>query len=1047
MLNALLLGHPRLFLDGNEVKIPSRKAAALLYFLLLSDRSHSRTSLAGLFWGDVTEQSARRSLRVALTKLRAAIGDYVIADRTRIGFDHHRPHQVDTIILRQALAGLPGGVATAREAVQLLRGEFLEDFHVGGAPEFENWQLGQRERSDRAGRALLLALVEHDHQTGQLEQALAYARRLLAMDPWREEAQRWVMRLLAELGRTTAALAQYERCRELLAQELGVEPARETVELAEAIRALLVQPTAPAASQPGAHQLNLLPDVPHNLPVAGTAFVGRAAELDQIERLFDNRQCQLLTLLGPGGVGKSRLALEAARRWLKAPVAPFPDGIFFIPLSAATAGDDLFQLIAAGLELALGGDHPAGEQLLGHLSGRQMLLILDNFESLPDQAGRLLELIGRAPGVRLLVTSQERLPLMEAWNLDLLGLESPPTSQHDGLEEYSAVQLFFERARRLALDFDLQAEAEGVAEICRLVDGLPLAIELAAAWVRGFPCQEIARRIAADLAFLQTISPSLPPRQRSLEAVFMHSWALLATEEQAIYAALSAFQGGFTTKAAQQVAGAPLRQLLSLRDKSLLQRLPSGRYEMHQILRQLATRQLRAEEAQQLARRHAEHYVRFLHHRQGFRREPDIPAVLDEIAADLDNIRKAWRWAAAAGDDHLLDQAMRCLTHFYDLRGYFAEGDAAFSLAAEGLPPGSTLAARLTYRRARFAFRLGRNEMARDLAEGALAGLEQQGAQRDVAGCLLVLGNAVRDMGDHAAARSHFSRSAALFEALDDLLGLAAAANNLGVVYFYEDDLQGAVDQFKQALAALERAGVEDTMTEMGNIGLCYGDMGQHQQAIEYLQRSLAMAERFNAPLSAGLAHHNLGNAHRLSGAPETAAEHLRTAIAIFRELDSRDALAAALADLATAYIELAQYEDAEAALQEGLELEVALARPRGITHKYLGMGNLHLAQGDHEQALHYYRQVLAQSEEEVGSAPLLNALLGAAVIQARAGQQAQLQAVLATVQAHPQAGHETQRNLRAYAQELAVEIDPLQAWPKEKLAILAQATLGENPD
>jgi DNA-binding SARP family transcriptional activator/predicted ATPase len=1042
MLQLSLLGHPHIRLDEHELKIASSKARALLYFLAVSNRPHSRTSLAGLLWGDVSEEAARRSLRVALSKLRPLIGDYVLGDHATVRFNHSRPHWLDVARLRAARAALHD-VTAAREVVPLLRGEFLEDFHIRAAPEFETWLLSEREMLDRDARSLLQALVAHDHEARRLEEALANARRLLALDPWREEAQRWVIRLLAELGRTGPALAQYEQCRQMLAQELGIEPTQETQSLAEAVRAgMLVAAMQVVAS--GRPPEKPKRPVPHNLPVATTTFVGRVSELAQIHTLLAREDCRLLTLLGPGGVGKSRLGLEAARRWLSGTDESFADGLYLVPLAAVAPDDDLAQAIAAALGLSLSGADSAEKQLFRYLAERRALLILDNFEQLMDQAGWLLEMLAAAPAVKLLVTSRERLPLLEGWSLDLQGLDLPPTGVVEDIDTYGSARLFFERARRLVLSFELHTEAQEVARICRLVDGLPLAIELSAAWVRGFSCAEIAERISADRTFLQTASPSLPPRQQSLQAVFMNSWSLLGPDEQTVYASLSVFQGGFTARAAEQVSRAQQRQLLGLADKSLLRRRPDGRYEMHEVLRQFAAARLATEDAQLLERAHADYFSRFLQKREGFQGRPDAPNILGEIAADLENIRRAWRWASAARNEQLLKQAMRTLSHFYDLRGLFAEGAAAFAQAAETLPASSPLRARLIYRQARFAFRLGQNERALALGTAALAELEATGEQRDVAGCLLVLGNAVRDMGDHAAARSHFSRSAALFERLDDPLGLAAAANNLGVVYYYEDDLAGAVAHFEQALAARERAGVEDTMTELGNIGLCYGDMGDHGRAIEFLERSLAVAERFGAPLSAGLARHNLGNAYRLSGWADKAVEQLAAGIATFRELGGRDALAAALADLAAAYLPLGRYEAAEAALREGLELEEALARPRGIAHKYLGLGNLYLAQGDRARALGHYRQVLALPEEEIGAVPILNALLGAAVARAQAGDRALLPVALATVQAHPQAGYETQQNVRNWAQELEIEVDPTLARPPGEMGVLVQA-LGQG--
>ncbi|MDX1616692.1 MAG: BTAD domain-containing putative transcriptional regulator, partial [Candidatus Promineifilaceae bacterium] len=892
MLKLALLGHLQIELDGRPVSLTSSKALALLAYLAVGGRPYSRSALAGLLWPEKTESQARRNLRVALTRLRQAVGDHVEADRKSIAFAADRSHWLDVRVLQQAAAHLEDNAA-ARAALDLVRGDFLEDLHVRDAPEFEVWLLGQRERLRRQARQIMRALLDHDLARGQYQQGLAAARRLLAQDPWREEAHRWLIRFLALNGQRAAALAQYEQCRQILAEELGVEPSAETRALVEAVQAGRLGP------DPGPEPA-LLQAVAHNLPALATSFVGRREEMDQIRSLLADDDCRLLVLLGPGGVGKSRLALEASRQALRRQPVPFPDGVFLVSLADVEDESGLALAVAEALGLTLQGRQPPLAQLQDYLGPKRLLLYLDNFEQLVDQSGLLVDLLARVPGLKLLVTSRQRLPLLEAWNLDLRGLEVPPEHGGEDPAEYSAGQLFVERARRINLGFDTAAEAAAIGRICSLVDGLPLALELAAAWTRGLSCQAIVDHITADAERLALASPSLPARQRSLEAVFRHSWELLGQQEQDVFTALALFRGGFSLAAAEDVAGAQRRHLLSLVDKSLVRRLPSGRYDLHALLRQQAAGHLSPERRAALQAAHARYFALFLAEQNREHENGDAPAALDAVAGELDNVRAAWQQVVTQADQTLIAEMMEPLSHFHDVRGYFAEGLALLEQAAAALPAGTLLWARLRYRQTRFAFRLGRNAAARRLGSEALAVLEAEGHVRDQAGCLLTLGNVVRDMGEHEAARTYFRRSAALFAELDDPQGEASAANNLGVVYYYEDDIPGAIEHFKAALRARQRAGVSDTITELGNIGLCYAELGQHPQAVDYLERSLAMARRFDNQLAVGLAHHNLGNATRNQDNVATALDHLEKAIAQFRSLEAQDALAAALTDLAS---------------------------------------------------------------------------------------------------------------------------------------------------
>jgi predicted ATPase/class 3 adenylate cyclase len=547
-----------------------------------------------------------------------------------------------------------------------------------------------------------------------------------------------------------------------------------------------------------------------SLPSPGTSFVGRESELDAINGLLEDPGCRLLTLVGPGGVGKTRLALEAAAGRIER----YPHGVHFVPLVSVPSAEFLAPAVAEAIQFAVDGAHSgfsAQDQLLDYLSERSTLLVLDNFEHLVDGSRLLAELIERAPGVELLTTSRERLNLQSEWVFDVEGL---------GLAESNggsaALRLFSERATQIEPGFTLsEEERAGALRICRAVGGMPLGIELAASWVAMLSCAEIADEIERNVDFLATSMQDVPERHRSLRAAFDHSWRLLSAEQRDAFARLSVFRGSFDREAAHAVARADLRVLSELVSKSLVRRPDFGRFELHELLRQYAAEQLhlsRAEEAD-ARERHARHYAAMLLEREAALVGPESVVARDELRGELDNLRAAVEWTLAEGDEHVALPVLEAFYVFLWMQSWFEGGETLERLArtagsdADDPDSASAVALAAAMDRVAIGARLGYDPEAEKLAGRCLPVLRARNLERALARCLCTLGilAGYRDALPEAVA--FLEEGTKIANAIGDGLTESGALMDLGFGRLLMDDLDAAREAFEAAHALSEKLG------------------------------------------------------------------------------------------------------------------------------------------------------------------------------------------------------------------------------------------------
>jgi predicted ATPase len=548
-----------------------------------------------------------------------------------------------------------------------------------------------------------------------------------------------------------------------------------------------------------------------NLPLPRTSFVGRDSELEEIDGLLDDPGCRLLTLVGPGGAGKTRLALEAAARR----VDRYPHGVHFVPLASVASPDFLGPALSESIQFAVDAVHSgfsAQDQLLDYLSERSTLLVLDNFEHLVEGSGFLSEVIERAPQVALLTTSRERLNVQSEWVFDVDGLGLAES----GNGSASAMRLFVERATQVAPGLTLDdAEYSQALRICRLVDGMPLGIELAASWASVLSCAEIADEIEGNIDFLATSMRDVPERHRSLRAVIDQSWRLLTDEQRSAFSRLSVFRGSFDRSAAAAVTGADVRLLSELVAKSLLRRPDFGRFELHELLRQYAAEQLRSSSAEEAyaRERHARHYATMLLERRAALMGPELAEARDELRGELDNLRAAAEWMLTESDERSALEVLEAFNTFLWMHAWYEGAETLERLehtaGFDADDPASASAVALAAAMYRIAIgaRLGYDPEAEELAIRCVPILRARNMERELANCLCSMGmwGVYRDVYAEAAAFS--AEGAELAQTSGDGIAECGGLMDLGFARLLMGDLEAAREAFNAAHAASDRLG------------------------------------------------------------------------------------------------------------------------------------------------------------------------------------------------------------------------------------------------
>jgi predicted ATPase/DNA-binding SARP family transcriptional activator len=677
-----LLGVPSLRYQEAWHQLPATKASALLFYLAYRGDWVDRGKLVYLFWPDTTEQTARRRLSRILIELKKLLyAKDIEAEPSRLRW------QVKTDVQDFVAANNEGRL---NQVVQLYGGALLETFSPPNVPEFESWLELERQELHKSWKNAVLTLASDFEGKEQYSQAAEVLERLHKTESFDETIFRRYLENLQQSHQQAKALEIFEHFKKNLEQEFDSAPERETLELIQAIRQgeVLVKTTTVTATKLPISLTNPKAKPRHNLPVQPTQFVGREVEKAELAEYLTDSSCRLLSIVAPGGMGKTRLAIEVARTR----VEQFEHSVCFASFVAVNAPEQMIYTIADALDIKFFGQREPKEQLFDYLAEKELLLILDNLEHLLSGVQLIRELLETAPKIIILATSRERLNLQAEHVFDLGGL-AVPDEKNSNAKEFDSLQLFAERAKHNRHDFILDNNSmPAVTHICKLVEGMPLAIELATSWLRVLSITDIAREIEKGIGLLETSARDLPARHHSIRAVFDHSWKLLTEAEQTALRRLSVFQGGFRREAALEVSGGSLPILASLVDKSFLSLTLNGRYRRHPLIIQYAQEKLAAypEEKAQTEEKHGLYYLHFRQNPDevsGTLKGKETPEAFQEVIGavkeELANMRSAWTWAIR---ETRVDELRLFAYHFiYDGLGQPQESLELYSMTVKSL--------------------------------------------------------------------------------------------------------------------------------------------------------------------------------------------------------------------------------------------------------------------------------------------------------------------------------------------------------------------------
>jgi DNA-binding SARP family transcriptional activator/predicted ATPase len=993
-LSIFLLGTPRIEKEGIKLRVQRKKSLALLAYLSVSNQSHLRETLATFLWPEHDYTSARNNLRRTLSDLKETLGSaFLEVDRQNIRIADRPELWVDFFVFQQLLSEVrnhrhpksscPDCIARLTEAVQLYKGDFMAGFNLPDCPDFDDWQFFIRERLRTDLSAALQWLIQESAKLGDYETAIPYAQQWVSLDKAHEPAHTLLMRLYAGSGQYSAALRQYHECELYLKHELGVQPQENTCRLYQAILERRVdfdryhtEPKAFEISQPR-----------NNLPLQTIPFIWRDEDMREIINRLNDPNCRLLSLLGPGGCGKTRLAIEAGNLVLN----DYPDGVFFVSLEPIDTVDAIVPAIAEAIGFSFSQSMSAEpveprKQLINYLRYKTILLILDNYEHLLEGIGLAIEILKFAPKVKIVATSRSRLNVFEEHAFMIPGMKHPDyeisTIDEDSIEaamKYEAIQLFIQSAYWAYPGFKVSSETlPSIIRICQMLIGMPLGIILAAAWLRLLSLQEIEKEIYKGLDLLEAELRDLPDRQRSIRAVFNRSWIMLNEREQQLFASMSVFRGGCTREAARFVIGASLQELRTLVDRSFLQRDLNGRFSLHRLLRYYGAERLtEIPQIEKIVRdRHSVYFAGKLQGWQSDLKGTGQASAIAEMDLEVENCKAAWEWSVEQKRMDHLQNMCESLFLYNNWRQRYKEGAKIFGSAAEKLRAipsieGLRILPMIIAYEAILSFSYSEPERCELMLEEAQRILnDQRLAAQDVkkeqATLLRLKGYALVDTSRSQEANRCLKQSLILSRELEDNWAIGKILFDLGRDCWWKGESNLAISFYEESVNYLRKAGdlsgLSLSLSYLGTFLLTVTE--EYERGENILREALEIQRRIGEPLGSGFILLCLAMyVYFRVGQFIEAEPLLEECTQIVYETGDMSNWALGLASLGDIKLGLGDYDSALQFFAKSMETSREIDNPRGIVHSSWGLTFLSLLHGRPDQAAGFCQEAISIGE------------------------------------------------------------------------------------
>lgn len=986
-LTIQLFGPLRVLVQGEPMpRVPTRAVEWLLALLVLRHgRTVDRAWLAGTLWPDSEESRALSNLRDMLVHLRKALGleraRVLSPTRDTLTLDLEGV-EVDVVRFDRAVRNREE--AEFKHAVEVYTGTLLEGCT-------EEWVFSERASREQACLRALETLADAAEQRQDYAEALVLFRRAESMDALSDSTQRGLMRMLTATRHTPAALYAYREYRLRLREEMNVEPDEQTVQLYQQIReqtrqAAQKRDSTRAEAPPAPVSSPQTPSPPSTLPHPLTALIGREQETREISEALS--RSRLVTLVGGGGVGKTRLSIQVARSL----ASDHAQEVVFVELAALSEP----QLLSTFVVTVLGIREEASPQpdyllraLTARLSTQPVLLVLDNCEHMIEAAASLTQtLLERCPVLRILTTSRQRLGLTGevVWRVpsllvpDLEPLPAEPAEAITAALVFPAIQLFVERAVSAHSTFQLtrREEVEAVCRICRRLDGIPLAIELAAARVRSLTVEDINGKLDQRFRLLTGGSPTALPRQQTLRSLIDWSYNLLGEEERALLCRLSVFSGGWTLEAAETICTGDLVEewemldlLTSLVDKSLVVAETTGasvRYRLLETVRQYARdRLLDGGTAPIWRNRHLAFFLKLAEELEANTGSASQQELISHLEEEHDNLRAALDWSLKEKEGSASLRLCGGLQSFWRMRGHYTEGREWCSRVL-----GAVEAQVRTLERAKalntagiLANLQGDYVSARVYHEESLDLFRELGDKRGIAGSLHGLGNVTSNQGDYTSARNHYEESLTLKRELGDRSGIGAALHNLGNVAKNQGDYASARAYYEESLGLFREIGHRqflcNALTNLGRVAALSGD---NSRASTYFEESLSIykASRDRHGIATSMIH--LGNLAHSQSDSARAQTYYEESLILYREMADRSGIGSALNNLGGVAYQREDYERARAYYEESLTIFRDIGYRQFLSISLLGLGNVAAGLNDYVLARPYYEEGLNIQKE-----------------------------------------------------------------------------------